>query len=303
MSRKNYSKISKKIIYFLEYNAVKLALYLTGIFSVKNSTKFTSFFAKIIGKRLSVNKLAYKNIKNSLKILNDKEIKIVIDQMWDNLGRIIGEYYHISKTPIDKITNFVNFPEKSIKNINLIKEYSKNNKKGGIIFSGHIGNWEVGPKSFLYHGLKIKTVYRPLNNPKVEDLTANLRGTALIKKSTSGNREIIKSINNGEFVIILADQRSGDGELIKFFNEEALTTLSIARIALKYDIPLIPARSIRINKSSKFIVDVEEPVLFKKTDDLNIDIRNLTLKINHYLEKWIKEYPSQWFWVHNRWKK
>jgi len=32
-------------------------------------------------------------------------------------------------------------------------------------------------------------------------------------------------------------------------------------------------------------------------------ISKITREINKILEKWIRQYPEQWFWVHNRWKK
>jgi KDO2-lipid IV(A) lauroyltransferase len=182
-------------------------------------------------------------------------------------------------------------------------DFIRSNLKGGIIFSGHIGNWELGPKSFLYHGINVNTVYRPLNNPYVEKMTASIRGTSLITKSISGSRKIIESIKKGEYVIILADQKTSEGEAVEFFHDQAITTTSIARIALKYGVPIIPARSIRIDKTSKFRVEVEKPLAFKKTDSINNDVIKLTRAINCKLEEWITEYPSQWFWVHNRWKK
>ena len=74
-------------------------------------------------------------------------------------------------------------------------------------------------------------------------------------------------------------------------------------MALKYDIPLIPARSIRIGKEFKFIVDVQKPLAIQKTGNVNSDVLKITRDINKKLEEWIKEYPAQWFWVHNRWKR
>lgn len=31
-------------------------------------------------------------------------------------------------------------------------------------------------------------------------------------------------------------------------------------------------------------------------------IQNITDKINKRLEAWIRAYPEEWFWLHNRWK-
>ncbi len=130
-----------------------------------------------------------------------------------------------------------------------------------------------------------------------------MRGTKLIAKSSKGGREIIEEIKKGNYVIILADQKVSEGEPVLFFHDKAVTTTSLARIALKYNASLIPARCIRIGNRMKFEVKVAKPLNFQPSSDLNKDVMALTRMINIKLEDWIKEYPAQWFWVHNRWKK
>jgi KDO2-lipid IV(A) lauroyltransferase len=295
----NIKRQLKQVRYLIEALIVKLGLLFFHSLTPKIAANFAAKIATFIGPKIAVHKLAYKNITNALPELNENRKKEILADMWDNLGRIIGEYPHIAYYKVEEIEEIVEFPEETIKNI----EFIKNSKKGGIIFSGHIGNWEVGPKAFMKFGIIPHTVYRSLNNPYVEKMTATIRNQKMITKGTSGNRMIIDVIKNGGFIIIMADQKISEGEPVQFFHDKAITTTSIAKIALKYDVSLIPARSIRIGKDFKFIIDVEKPLEFDKTEDINKNVINLTLKINQKLESWIKEYPSQWFWVHNRWKK
>ncbi len=289
----------KNIRYLIEALIVRLGLAFFGTLNSKKSSNIAAKISKFIGKKIAVNKLAYNNLSKAIPQLSENEKEKILDEMWDNLGRIVGEYPHIAKCSAEDIERFVELSEESKKNL----EFYKNLGQGGIIFSGHIGNWEVGPKTFLRYGLPVGTVYRPLNNPYVEKMTASIRGTEMIEKNAKGNRKIVEFIKNKKFVIILADQKVSEGEPIKFFHDDAITATSIARIALKYNCPLIPARSIRIDNKFKFIVEVEKPLAFQKSDDINADILSVTTKINQKLEQWIKQYPSQWFWVHNRWKK
>jgi KDO2-lipid IV(A) lauroyltransferase len=289
----------KNIRYLLESLAVRFGLWVFFIMGQKNAANVAAVLAKFIGKKISVNQLAYDNLSKAMPELSKQEKEKIIDGMWDNLGRVVGEYPHVANCKVEDIDKFITISDESLE---VIEQLKKENR-GGLIFSGHIGNWEIGPKAFLKHGLKVKTVYRPLNNPYVEEMTAKIRGVELIEKSASGNRKILEAIRKKEYVIILADQKVTEGERVKFFHADATTTTSLARIALKYDIALIPARSIRINDESKFIVEVDKPLEFSASGDLEFDILNLTRKINLVLEKWIKQYPSQWFWVHNRWKR
>ena len=296
----NWIKSKLKIIrYLLEALVVKIGLLFFSLFKPQTASDIAAIVARFVGKKISVHKLAYENLSKAMPELSKKEKEEILDDMWDNLGRIVGEYYHVAECSLDEIDRLIEMSQETKKNIEALKKSGK----GGIIFSGHFGNWEIGPKVFLQNGLKVATVYRPLNNFHVEKMTAIMRKTELIDKSIRGSRRIIETIKSGRFVIILADQKITEGEPVKFFNDEAITTTSIARIALKYDVPLIPARAIRIGKNFKFRVEAEKPLAIERSTDINFDILNLTRQINLKLEEWIRQYPSQWFWVHNRWKK
>ena len=295
----NLKEFTKSTRYLLEAAIVKLGMAIFAVMKPQVASNVAAVVARFVGKKISVHQLAYNNMSKALPDLSESEKEKILDDMWDNLGRIVGEFVHIGKCPTAKIYDFVEMAEESRQKI----EELKKSGKGGIIFGAHTGNWEVGPKVFMTNGLKVSTVYRPLNNPYVEKMTSTLRGVDLIEKSISGSRKIVEVIKAGGFVIILADQKISEGEPVKFFHDDAITTTSIARLALKYDIALIPARSIRLGKNFKFRVEVEKSLAIEKTNDINSDVLTLTRKINCKLEEWIKEYPSQWFWVHNRWKK
>jgi KDO2-lipid IV(A) lauroyltransferase len=297
------NKIFKKIRYFLEAVIVRFGLFLFQIIGLKNAANLGSFLARTIGKRHKTNNLAKKNIALALPNLSAKKIEKIVDGMWDNLGRIVGEFIFVSKLSPKDLAKYVVMKDSSGKNIEKIKKDAIKTGKGGIIFSAHIGNWEIGPKIFIHNGINVKTVYRPLNNEVVDKMTSQIRQVEMISKSAKGNKQIIEEIKKGNFVIILADQKISDGIVVPFFGRDAKTTSSIAKLALKYDIPLIPARSVRLGREFKFEVMVEKPL---EIDDKKIGseaARSLTTKINQKLEEWIEEFPEQWFWVHDRWKK
>lgn len=289
----------KKIRYLLEAAMVKFGILFFGALNMKTASDLAASIAKFIGKKISVHKLAYQNISKAMPELSEKEKEEILDEMWDNLGRIVGEFPHVAGIATNKkIKESIEISEETFGNI---EEFKKLN--GGIIVSGHFGNWEVGQKFFLQQGLKTGTVYRPLNNPYVEKMITSVRKVEMIEKNSGGNRRIIEIIKGGGVVVILADQKVSEGEPIKFFHDDAITTTSIARIALRYNVPIIPARIIRIGKEIKFRAELEKPLAIPQTADVNLAILTLSRSINQRLEEWIKEFPSQWFWVHNRWKK
>lgn len=300
MSSKDWIKSKiKNLRYLLEAVVVEFGMWLFESVGLQNASEVAAKIAILVGKKISVHKLAYKNLSSALPDLSEVEKEKILHDMWDNLGRVVGEYPYVAKFTPQELMEFISVPQESLDNL----EAMKNSKKGGILFSGHIANWEIGPKLFLNFGIKVGTVYRPLNNPYVEKTTASIRGTEFITKSAQGNRRIIEIVKNGGYVAILADQKISEGEPVRFFHEDAITTTSIARIALRYDVPLIPIRAVRTKKGFEFRADIEKPLEIERSANINDDVLKLTLAVNRKLESWIAQYPAQWFWVHNRWKR
>jgi len=99
----------------------------------------------------------------------------------------------------------------------------------------------------------------------------------------------------------MVDQRVGEGPRINFFNKPAHTTTIPAQLALKYNCSLVPISLERI-KETRFEMTVYEPYKVDKTGNDNEDTKNITLKINHIIERMIIKNPTQWIWSHNRWK-
>lgn len=293
------NKQLKTLRYILEYQIVRFGFWLFMRLKPKTASNVGSKIARFVGKRISVNKLAYNNMTKAIPDLSHAQKLQVLDDMWDNLGRIVGEFGHIAKFGVEEAEEYYEMSDETKENLKKMSE----SKTGGIMVGAHIGNWEIGPKVFMKNGLDVSAVYRPLNNPYVDDLTTRSRVAKMISKSIKGSRKIFQEIKKGGYVVILADQKVSEGEPVKFFHDDAVTTTSIARIALKYGVPLIPARSVRVGKDFKFVVEIKKPIDFTKTGDIDTDVINLTRQINVQLEDWIKEYPSQWFWVHNRWKR
>jgi len=62
----------------------------------------------------------------------------------------------------------------------------------------------------------------------------------------------------------------------------------------------LPVRSQRL-KGAYFRLTAEEPLKIEKTGNNEEDIRRFMEKANHVLERWIRDDPAQWLWVHKRW--
>ena len=95
----------------------------------------------------------------------------------------------------------------------------------------------------------------------------------------------------------MIDQRVSEGEKIKFFNEDALTTTLPAQLALKFDLDIIPIYLERKNNNS-FFMKINKPIDLSKLNNKT----DVSKKLNEILEDMITQNPYQWIWTHNRWK-
>ena len=285
----------KKIKYFIEFLFIKLFFFIFKTIGYKNASNLGAKIGSIFGPLFRSKNLTKKNIRNCLKNINEKEINILIKKMWENYGRIFADYMYIEKFRLNKLKNYIK--------INGIKTLEKIKKEGKpvVFISGHFSNFELMAMQLELSGIKLSAVYRPLNNiflnQTMEDLRRNFICKNQIKKGLGGVREIIKAFAQNSSVALMIDQRVSEGEKSLLFNKPTYTTTIPAQLIKKYKCPVVP---IYIERKNNLFFDIiiEDPIYFNEKED----IKNITLKLNNWLESKILLNPDQWIWTHNKWK-
>ena len=285
----------KKIKYFIEFLFIKLFFFIFKTIGYKNASNLGAKIGSIFGPLFRSKNLTKKNIRNCLKNINEKEINILIKKMWENYGRIFADYMYIEKFRLNKLKNYIK--------INGIKTLEKIKKEGKpvVFISGHFSNFELMAMQLELSGIKLSAIYRPLNNiflnQTMEDLRRNFICKNQIKKGLGGVREIIKAFAQNSSVALMIDQRVSEGEKSLLFNKPTYTTTIPAQLIKKYKCPVVP---IYIERKNNLFFDIiiEDPIYFNEKED----IKNITLKLNNWLESKILLNPDQWIWTHNKWK-
>ena len=98
---------------------------------------------------------------------------------------------------------------------------------------------------------------------------------------------------------MLIDQKMNDGIKTKFFKQTVMSASAIAKLAIKFNCPIIPAVCVRV-KSTKFKISYLEPLTPTKLKKIGNEIKIMNY-LNKIVENWIKKNPEQWIWFHNRW--
>jgi KDO2-lipid IV(A) lauroyltransferase len=122
----------------------------------------------------------------------------------------------------------------------------------------------------------------------------------MFPKGTRGAVKMARAIKNNEAIAMLIDQKMNDGIAVPFFGVDAMTAPAIAQLALRYDLPILPAYVLR-KGGAHFEAHMFPALKYEKTGDTEKDTLTIMTAINTMLEGWIRAHPEQWFWVHRRW--
>jgi KDO2-lipid IV(A) lauroyltransferase len=106
---------------------------------------------------------------------------------------------------------------------------------------------------------------------------------------------MVAFLKEGGMLGLLFDQRIAQGEPLDFLGHPALTALSAAEMALKYDALLVPVYGIRQADGLSFEFVTEEPIP-------HTDARQMMQVATDSLAARIRINPEQYFWIHRRWK-
>ncbi|CAK9039500.1 3-deoxy-D-manno-octulosonic acid transferase (Kdo transferase) (Lipid IV(A) 3-deoxy-D-manno-octulosonic acid transferase) [Durusdinium trenchii] len=243
---------------------------------------------------------AITNMKHALPDWTEQDIKQVMGDVWENLGRTGAEYAHLDKLHIDG-------KNPRIEHDGFDRIRNQDGSFQQVIFvTGHFANWEIPAICAKQLGVSFGVIYRAANNPLVDELIIHKRAATMTRvqapKGRRGARELVAMLRNEYSVAMLVDQKLNDGISVPFMGRNAMTAPAAARMALKFNVPLVPIRAVRLN-GAHFRVTVEDAIQFEPSGDTGADVYALTEKINKKLEEFVRTQPAQWLWFHRRWPK
>jgi KDO2-lipid IV(A) lauroyltransferase len=253
--------------------------------------------ARAIGPRLGLTRRARREIERSFPAMSTAEVDALVRDMWENIGRMVGEFAHLDDLGIDG-------PGARIELVGAEHiEFAKRAGRPSLFFAAHLGNWELGALVGRLRGLEPTLLYRAANNPHVDGLIQRCRrpvGGSMLPKGHRAARGVTEAMRGGGVVGMLVDQKTNNGVEATFFGRPAMTTQVPAMCALSYDCLLFPVRVERLDKV-RFRVTVNPPLKVEPTGDRAADMRSVTQAINDLVESWVRQRPAQWMWLHRRW--
>jgi KDO2-lipid IV(A) lauroyltransferase len=177
--------------------------------------------------------------------------------------------------------------------------------RGLIAIAAHAGNWEYTVMGYGLLYRPVAVVARELDHPLGRILARYLRqrgGNWMVNKQR-GLKDILAHLKKNRVVGIVIDQNTTTegGLLVDFFGRPARTTPVAAVLARYRDIPVLPSFSRRLPDGRHLMVFLP-PIPMVKTSDPEADIRRHLQEQSLAVEAWVRTEPSQWLWLHRRWK-
>jgi KDO2-lipid IV(A) lauroyltransferase len=175
---------------------------------------------------------------------------------------------------------------------------------GAILFTGHFGNWELLGALIARCGYPIHVTDTNHINKLVHELISDLRARHGMKIIAPGepvarNMQILSG--NG-FVAYLADQDARHhGIFVDFFGRPASTVRGPAICSVRLGCPVVAGFLIREGYDRHRAV-FEEPMWPDSSLNSRDAVRELTQRFTRLLERYVRQYPGQYFWMHRRWK-
>jgi KDO2-lipid IV(A) lauroyltransferase len=180
-------------------------------------------------------------------------------------------------------------------------------EKGVIAVSAHIGNYALIGTILSSRGYDFYTVVRDLKT-KAGSIAYH-KSRQLIELPSIATlperhfyRDALKILRkNGTLCLISDENKRHGGIFVTFFGRKASTAPGPAGLALRTGAKIIPVFMIRNSDDSQKII-IEKEVNWKKTDDPEKDIKNITAGFTAVIENYVRKYPDQWLWTYFRWR-
>jgi Kdo2-lipid IVA lauroyltransferase/acyltransferase len=293
-------KKRSKIQTWAELAAVRSLLGAIGALPLETSMRFGKAVGRFLSEKFpKLKRTARRNLEIAFPEMSEAEREKIVRGTFESLGRHLGFVSHFRKFKHEDIRNLVEV----IGREHFDKAHATG--RGILFFTGHFGSWEVFnllPPAF---GFGMNILVRRIDNPLVENFVDSFRtrfGSVTLDKTKSA-RKMFRVLENGELLGILADlnAQEKEGVFVDFFGVPASTTTSIAKLALKTESFVLPAFAVWEETKNKYVVYLEPPIDYEKTENHDEDVRKLTQSVTNVVEKYVRKYPEQWLWIHKRW--
>ena len=197
---------------------------------------------------------------------------------------------HVKIEGLHYMTDYFNSPERQ--------------GKGGVIATCHSDNWELLGGAFAQYGIPLVGVAKKQRSSSMDRFINEYRTLIGMHVAYSTSiREMFNMIDEGWIIGLIMDQDTGrnDGVVVKFFNEPTNFVQGAAYMSRLKNVPIFPS-FMHKNDDGTHTLTIQPAIYVNKTKNKREDLKQTTQQLALLIERHIRQYPEEWFWLHDRWK-
>lgn len=294
-------RFKKRLLDWTVIAGVKTLIVVSAIFPYRLGVAIGSLLGRLAYHLLKRHReKALKNLRFAFGPERDEgKIRGVAIDCFENLGRGVFELLCLRWRGLDNLQRSI-----TIEGEWHLKE-ALDLGKGVIGITAHIGNWELLGILLAQKGYQVSVIAAPLHNKRLGEIADTYRSHFNIETITRGERssarKIFRSLHENRILGLLLDQDiDGDGVYVDFFGKKAYTPSGVTSLALRFDIPVLITFIVREDKYRHRII-INKPEGLRKSKDMKSDILYNTTILTAIIESYVRAYPGQWVWMHDRW--
>ncbi len=233
----------------------------------------------------------------------EKSEQELVDLARRSYAQLVGtllEFASLSRTKKEELREIVSF-----EGLENLEAALSTPKRGAILVTGHYGNWELFGAAFVARGYPTTFLVKEQSNPLASKMQNRLRadgGIEIVKQGPLVARGVLRALRRGHLVGILPDQDAGrHGVFVDFLGRPASTFKGPAFFAWKANVPIVQGY-VRRMPDGTHRGKLEPPIYPDPQADEEEEVRRLTQLYTSDLERWVRAYPENYYWVHRRWK-
>ena len=299
----SFNKIRKRIKYSLLIAVIKMLLLIIPVLPRKVAMKI---FGGLGALAFRILKEERNKAINNLTIAyghekDQSEIHAMAREVFVNLGKSGAEF--AIKISQKKPKQF--FENLEVRGAEHIRDAVEKGR-GMLGLISHMGSWECTALSapMLEFGVSSYAIGKKLGNDQLNKLLFESRGKKGVQTLARGAsyKTILRVLSENNLVGILIDQDTDvRGMFVDFYGKPAYTPIGAAMLAMDSCAAVLPVFYLKKpDDTYEFIID--EEIALVKTGNRRRDMEENTRLFHAVIEKYIKKYPTQWVWMHNRWK-
>lgn len=284
----------------LEYWTALIMMKALRLIGVEAASALGGGFLRVVGPMIAgAQRRGDDNLKAIFPEWTAAERRRILSGVWDNLGRTGAEFAHLDAFRIDGADPRIDLH--GAEHLERLREEGR----PAVFVGGHFANWEIMAIALSQCGVDGAVVYRAANNPLIDAFIIQKRAEMItrlqIPKGRFSGVALLDMLRAGKSVGLVMDQHYTGGVLAPFLGRDACTAPAAARLSLRFNVPIVPVSVERLPRA-RFRVTIRPPIALSSSDDDAQDIRMLTIAANQSFERDILERPSQWLWLHRRWR-